>query len=566
MIMRRNNQFIIVLVGVGLALTASCSTQSSPTAGGGTRGGNPATITAIAIQSGGSPAANAAVRLRRSDYVTQPSSIAKSVAIIGADAMTDDRGRFEIIGIDPGSYRIEVNNGQSAFMVACTLTADEKRNFGRDTLRAYATMAGSLDTAGQTGGHLYAQVEGLDRLVLVESNGNFTISTLPAGTHTVRVVDAGQTEPVAVASGISVAPGEIGQINLIPGWRFSKRLYINTTPTGAGVVENVTNFPLLVRLDSTTAHFDFAQCAIDGVDLRFGKSDGTPLSYEIEQWDPAHKQAAIWVKVDTIYGNTDRQFIVMYWGALAAPATFSNGEAVFDAGNGFAGVWHFASSNPTLDATANHNTAIDSGTSSSPSLLGAARSFDSSSFMYVPDTASLEPPSITISSWISIETIPLKYTLAKIVHKGNSGDGPKYGSYALELHDDTAGLENLPGFQISNLDSTYHYGQARNAVVVHTWMYLTGTFDAATGQGAFYLDGNLQQTFSTASPMDYYVDKPYPVTFGCQLKGGNLAYGHNANFQGQIDEVRISSIPRSAAWIRLEYESQKPEARVVELR
>ena len=34
---------------------------------------------------------------------------------------------------------------------------------------------------------------------------------------------------------------------------------------------------------------------------------------------------------------------------------------------------------------------------------------------------------------------------------------------------------------------------------------------------------------------------------------------HNYNFVGDIDEVRISKVARSADWIRLQYENQKQE-------
>ena len=107
------------------------------------------------------------------------------------------------------------------------------------------------------------------------------------------------------------------------GWRFSKRLYINTTASGA----NVYSFPLLVRLDRS--NFDFSQARDSGQDIRFTKSDNTPVSYEIEQWDRTNNRAAIWVKLDTIHGNNDQQYITMYWGASAsiAPISLSNGAA-----------------------------------------------------------------------------------------------------------------------------------------------------------------------------------------------------------------------------------------------
>ena len=85
----------------------------------------------------------------------------------------------------------------------------------------------------------------------------------------------------------------------MPAWKYSKQLYLNTTATGADVSGTVTDFPVLVRLNSGT--FNFAEAKVNGDDIRFTKSDGlTPLLYEVEQWDATAGQAAVWVKVDTV--------------------------------------------------------------------------------------------------------------------------------------------------------------------------------------------------------------------------------------------------------------------------
>ena len=58
-----------------------------------------------------------------------------------------------------------------------------------------------------------------------------------------------------------------------------KKIYLNTSVSGAGVYGNVADFPVLVRL--TGSVFDFSQALADGSDLRFSGPDGAHLAYEI---------------------------------------------------------------------------------------------------------------------------------------------------------------------------------------------------------------------------------------------------------------------------------------------
>src|SRR4051812_35599787 len=88
-------------------------------------------------------------------------------------------------------------------------------------------------------------------------------------------------------------------------WTGSRTIVLNTSPTGANITTNVTQFPLLVRLSQTEAAILTAAKA-GGADIRFSKSDGsTPLPYEIENWDP--NGAAIWVLMDTVKANSTTQ-------------------------------------------------------------------------------------------------------------------------------------------------------------------------------------------------------------------------------------------------------------------
>ena len=135
-----------------------------------------------------------------------------------------------------------------------------------------------------------------------------------------------------------------------PLWKYSHPVLLNTSQSGADIKGDVYNFPLLVRLDEE--NFDFSQAKPDGSDIRFTKSDYSPLEHEIERWDQSSYQAEVWVKVDTLFGNDSLQWIMMYWGNEDAQDR-SNAAAVFDTASGFQGVWHLAGDQNEYDATAN---------------------------------------------------------------------------------------------------------------------------------------------------------------------------------------------------------------------
>lgn len=81
------------------------------------------------------------------------------------------------------------------------------------------------------------------------------------------------------------------------GWRQSGSLYILTTPDGADLptAAVVEGFPMLVRLNKES--FDFTKAQAQGEDVRFATSDGVALPYQIETWDAARGEAAVWVRV-----------------------------------------------------------------------------------------------------------------------------------------------------------------------------------------------------------------------------------------------------------------------------
>ena len=153
-----------------------------------------------------------------------------------------------------------------------------------------------------------------------------------------------------------------------PAWKHAATMTILTTPEGADLPAGteVKDFPLLVRLHSD--FFDFNQAKADGADLRFSTSNGTPLAYQIEQWNAAEGMASIWVRIPRIEGNA-RQTICLQWGNADAVSE-SNGAAVFNQTNGYLSVWHMG--NEVRDEVGTLESQ-DVGTTTTAGVVGLAR-------------------------------------------------------------------------------------------------------------------------------------------------------------------------------------------------
>ena len=130
----------------------------------------------------------------------------------------------------------------------------------------------------------------------------------------------------------------------------------------------MSDFPVLIRLKS--GNFNFAETQSDGRDIPFTTAAGAGLPYQIKQWDSSSGNAAVWIKIPTITGNTTQE-IKMYWGNSAVTAV-SSGASVFNATNGYASVLHMGD---TLADEVGRNIPTNVNTTASEGLIGMGRTF-----------------------------------------------------------------------------------------------------------------------------------------------------------------------------------------------
>lgn len=312
-----------------------------------------------------------------------------------------------------------------------------------------------------------------------------------------------------------------------PQWKHAAPIYILTTPAGADLpaAATVKDFPLLVRLHSD--HFPFSEANDDGSDIRFSMK-GESLDFEIDEWDPNNGTASIWVLIPTISGN-ERKPITIHWGKTDAQG-LSNSESVFDPVNEYAGVWHLG--DEVRDVSGNL-TSVDRGTTSAAGMIGHARHFPGKKGIFCGTEITSLPSgetSHTTQTWFRPDS-----SKGRIIAWGNeSGQGKVTMLY-----------QSPPGIR---MDCYFSNGDVRAQIPNRStdWTHVVNTFE--NGQATLYINGQKQ---ATGNP------RHSQLKIAEQARMWIGGWYENYDFVGDIDEVRISRVARSADWVRMEYENQK---------
>jgi hypothetical protein len=545
---------MLLLICVQLFGQLNCMKEASVSQEGGSGVDVECIVVGCITDSSGAPASNTLVRLIK--YDEDP--FKPIVSSTSLDDTTDNQGRVSMHNVPDGTYNIQALNLESrTSALRCSLKVDgDSVNTETTILRRpgciHVILPAGIDRAD---GYLY--VPGTTIAVMLPDTGaSMIIDSIPAANlpslSIGSFVNSSPAEQLTIRQNISVSSDDTALVAM-PLWRFSRKLVLNTTSSGANVMNDVTEFPVLVRLSSS--NFSFDDAGPHGEDIRLAKSDGTPLAYEIEQWDVQLQEAAIWVKVDTVYGNNADQSISMYWGNQTA-SSLSNSSAVFDTGSGFQGVWHMNGLGGEVvdDATVNDYNGTPSGMSAASMVsgaIGSARYFDGlSSYVRMVGSASgkLNFPQdgrYTISVWVRADTATDSSQV--VMAKGNRQyfvnlrSGPNW-----EFVDWQAGKVNEKRWATAS---------------PREWTYLVAVKDGNTMH--LYCNGissDIAEYDTQTSARDESFDFSIGRSLQSTMTQGTEGLGY---FKGVIDEVRASNIPQSSDFVKLSYMNQKSDDALV---
>lgn len=561
-----------VLAFAAFAFLSGCVGAPTETAGNG--GGSEAVaLTGSFTNPDGSAAAGIRVRLRPKLFLADTAGGSEAAGAAGGgseavglaggtirDAVTDARGFVALDSVHRGEYLLEANDSAGhALLVSAVVTgAQDTLALPPAALASTGTVIGSIVPPEGFAGRTWVQVYGLERSVKADSaTGGFRMEGLPEGTFTLRAVysapavDPREIDSVAARPDTTV---DIGAVRLASfenenysAWPNSRRLYLNTTASGAGTAGEVDDFPVLVRL--TGDNFDFSQSG--GGDIRFSDMKGKRLRYQIERWDSAGARAEIWVRVDRVQGNSSSQFITLHWGVPGAEG-FSDGRPVFGADAGFAGAWHLAegaldtTTNDLYEDAAGYDPASDRTASDDRSgVIAGGAAFGGADYIGVSVADPLLQPNtaVTASAWMrAARTAAAGGTLLSMGDTYTLRVNPN-GSLRFQIYTgEFAAVETPKGVNL--LDSAWHH--------------VAGAYD---GSSLFlYVDGRLAARTAAKGFLDYRFWPGFVLG-----KHGNRKAGYE--FIGSLDQVEIAGErARSADWIKLAYENQREGSKLVEFR
>jgi hypothetical protein len=307
---------VLFITAALTVLVSYCSFDNPQTSGGTTTETTNGCVIGSLKTIDGSPANQTIVKLIKSHYNPVKDGPVPDSLI----DTTGDAGEFAFHVAGGGIFNIEgvQRSSQEGILIPGVMVKDSDTTIiSSGTIRKTGSIKILLPQNRDTA-QAYIYIRGTTICAMLNDTTRFAlIGSVPAGIiPSVYYAVANRTaSQETIADSVTVAPG----VTTIIGYQMGKhsaKIVFNTTASGADIAGTVTNFPALIRLRED--NFDFAQAKADGGDLRFAKSNGAPLPYEIERWDLSVRQAEVWVKIDSVYGNDSTKFIIMFWGDSAA--------------------------------------------------------------------------------------------------------------------------------------------------------------------------------------------------------------------------------------------------------
>ena len=308
-------------------------------------------------------------------------------------------------------------------------------------------------------------------------------------------------------------------------WNNSWNLRMRLTFDNSGQTEDLTNFPVLINLSAS--NFNYSKAKSDGSDLRFIGADGTTeLKYHIEDWD-SFGYSYIWVNVTNIDGSSSTDFIHMYYNNSAA----SDVQDISGTYNeSYVGVWHLneTGTGTRYDATSYNNdgtTGGYDGDEATDGKINGADDFDGNDdYVYMHEVTTDLDSIFTVAFWMKADSTSDSALAGFHSFDGNSN------KWRIEMVGDVAEIE----------------GNAGSVIVSDgTWHYIVGVADGT--KSILYVDGELDLDNIPETPN--LIDSDL-ASIAQEYDGGPSPSDH---FDGIMDEVRISSIVRSADWIKAQF-------------
>jgi len=305
------------------------------------------------------------------------------------------------------------------------------------------------------------------------------------------------------------------------------------TATVTNPASDLDEFPLLVDLSKMPTEWWDAVDTTDATKGRAAKDDGTELPCDWEDFDPSTKTGWVWVRWSGTLSSSGTQTLRIYppqaANASYAPSDLYGSQNVWD--SNYVAVWHMNESSGTVhDATANGSDATPHGgpTYEQSGKIGNAVYFDGSGD-YFSGTGFAFSGGFTVEAWAKPDDTDAD---RRLFYQYDSGEG-----YFLTQYNEDSGVWRFTCFASGTYKDCFS-----SAPPTGSWQYVVGTRDDS-GNLTLYVDGVAQ---ADTEILGGAIDAA-PFFIGCDV---NQLH----QFAGVMDELRISSVARSADWISHSYD------------
>jgi len=544
---------------IALVLLTACSTTTEELAGrpGGDETGNG--LTALVVDRQGIPVRSQEVSILPLSFLASDSGQVSVPAEGILNLRTDSLGVLRVDSLPLGTYHLETRDSSQGIIATVTIDSNHQ-DLGIVQEQPLGSIAGRVALSDSVPAQV--RIWGSRWSTKTDSSGSFAFKDIPSGT--LRLIASAKSGSVLGESVVEVQPGFPTKtlLSTLPPdpntWDHSARIEINTSASGASTSETLLGFPVLLRLDAT--NFPFAQARSDGSDLSAWTSDGRPVALDVSWWDAQRQAGLAWIRPDTLLPQSKRT-LRLAWGKNSTPRS-----GVFDTASGWSGVWHMSSLKVdsagrirTPDATQWKQDGILRQAGLSQGALSRGILFSSPTDRLVLGSAGVEmgQRSYTWEAWVQVDKGNV------ILMERSDGDTLwEGGEKRIQLGDRRYGLHgNGPGLVPSSLSrlnsSTNFYANYSYDLLPNQWNHLVVRQTAYAGDSVsvkWYVNG-VPDTTESVRFLPEKDDRTDSLRIGRCDAVGNLG----------MEEMRLSKVARSDAWIRLSWESQRPGSTLVRI-
>lgn len=313
---------------------------------------------------------------------------------------------------------------------------------------------------------------------------------------------------------------------------FAKGAKFTVEGYAAGKPALTGGFPVLVRIaENSPLGFSYNDLVskTTGEDIAFVDMNGSGLPFEIDTWN-TNGTSLIWVRLPSMQNGTE--FVMCWGGATSGKAVCGDNPFA-----GYKGVWHMNATN-VVDASGSGNNGTVAGNADvAAGRIGSALSLPNKSD-YVTcgqnqSNAQLKD-GFTVEGWANLANL-----------SGNHCIFGKNLFVSLRTSGNNKIQVTTPGKKDHDMNAT--------VPAAGTWWHVVLTFQKNTGNGCkVYVNGALAVQTGSGDIQDQ--------SNATEMWLGRNQWGNDQNFQGLLDEMRLSAGIKSADWIAATYATQSDVA------